>query len=261
MTPEYKQKLHILLELGAPRRPRVDWPDYSQYGIGSEDVDDLIQLAIDPLLHDAPTERNDVWVPVHAWRALGQLGDPRAIEPLIEAFDTLCDDDWASEELPVVLGMMGERAIDPLVDFLHNASHREFARMTAADALGTIAERHPSAKDRVIAIFTEYLDNPDSSATGLNGSAVNALLDLEARSSIDTLRRLYRSGNVDLFACGDIEDVEIELGLRTQRTTPPPDLAQVYGFPKPVLGKPEKVGRNDPCPCGSGKKYKKCCLQ
>ncbi len=23
--------------------------------------------------------------------------------------------------------------------------------------------------------------------------------------------------------------------------------------------KPDKVGRNDPCPCGSGKKYKKCC--
>jgi uncharacterized protein YecA (UPF0149 family) len=22
---------------------------------------------------------------------------------------------------------------------------------------------------------------------------------------------------------------------------------------------PEKVGRNDPCPCGSGKKFKKCC--
>jgi uncharacterized protein YecA (UPF0149 family) len=22
---------------------------------------------------------------------------------------------------------------------------------------------------------------------------------------------------------------------------------------------PLKVGRNDPCPCGSGKKYKKCC--
>ncbi|MCP8321802.1 MAG: SEC-C domain-containing protein, partial [archaeon] len=24
-----------------------------------------------------------------------------------------------------------------------------------------------------------------------------------------------------------------------------------------VSGK--KIGRNDPCPCGSGKKYKKCC--
>jgi preprotein translocase subunit SecA len=26
---------------------------------------------------------------------------------------------------------------------------------------------------------------------------------------------------------------------------------------KPAVSK--KVGRNDPCPCGSGKKYKKCC--
>jgi len=25
--------------------------------------------------------------------------------------------------------------------------------------------------------------------------------------------------------------------------------------------RPDKVGRNDPCPCGSGKKYKKCCLR
>jgi uncharacterized protein YecA (UPF0149 family) len=23
----------------------------------------------------------------------------------------------------------------------------------------------------------------------------------------------------------------------------------------------KNVGRNDPCPCGSGKKYKKCCLR
>ncbi|MBQ8949885.1 MAG: SEC-C domain-containing protein [Eubacterium sp.] len=26
-----------------------------------------------------------------------------------------------------------------------------------------------------------------------------------------------------------------------------------------TIVKPAKVGRNDPCPCGSGKKYKKCC--
>ena len=27
--------------------------------------------------------------------------------------------------------------------------------------------------------------------------------------------------------------------------------------PKPIEAK--KIPRNDPCPCGSGKKYKKCC--
>ncbi len=29
--------------------------------------------------------------------------------------------------------------------------------------------------------------------------------------------------------------------------------------PSPIVRKSERVGRNDPCPCGSGKKYKKCC--
>lgn len=28
---------------------------------------------------------------------------------------------------------------------------------------------------------------------------------------------------------------------------------------KPFVRKEKKIGRNDPCPCGSGKKYKKCC--
>ena len=29
---------------------------------------------------------------------------------------------------------------------------------------------------------------------------------------------------------------------------------------KPVVRDYKKIGRNDPCPCGSGKKYKNCCL-
>jgi uncharacterized protein YecA (UPF0149 family) len=28
---------------------------------------------------------------------------------------------------------------------------------------------------------------------------------------------------------------------------------------KTIRRQTPKVGRNDPCPCGSGKKYKKCC--
>ncbi|NTV15128.1 MAG: hypothetical protein HGA96_14555 [Desulfobulbaceae bacterium] len=30
---------------------------------------------------------------------------------------------------------------------------------------------------------------------------------------------------------------------------------------KPPQAHSEKVGRNEPCPCGSGKKYKKCCYK
>ena len=36
------------------------------------------------------------------------------------------------------------------------------------------------------------------------------------------------------------------------------DLERLLNPPKPKIAE-KKVGRNDPCPCGSGNKYKKCC--
>ena len=36
------------------------------------------------------------------------------------------------------------------------------------------------------------------------------------------------------------------------------EITKAYKKSKTVV-KGEKIGRNDPCPCGSGKKYKKCC--
>ncbi|MBQ0079754.1 MAG: SEC-C domain-containing protein [Eubacterium sp.] len=37
------------------------------------------------------------------------------------------------------------------------------------------------------------------------------------------------------------------------------EIAKKYRASKTVRRESPKVGRNDPCPCGSGKKYKKCC--
>jgi uncharacterized protein YecA (UPF0149 family) len=36
------------------------------------------------------------------------------------------------------------------------------------------------------------------------------------------------------------------------------DLDEEY-YPDTYIRAAPKVGRNNPCPCGSGKKYKKCC--
>jgi hypothetical protein len=56
---------------------------------------------------------------------------------------------------------------------------------------------------------------------------------------------------------------------RNQYTTEPPATESRIGATRHVLGEssvmPKKakqdIGRNDPCPCGSGKKYKNCCGQ
>jgi hypothetical protein len=51
-----------------------------------------------------------------------------------------------------------------------------------------------------------------------------------------------------------------ELGLTTEPLTSQPLSPKMPQLCEPVeVTSPGKVGRNAPCPCGSGKKYKKCC--
>ena len=47
------------------------------------------------------------------------------------------------------------------------------------------------------------------------------------------------------------------IGLEPDKPEDIADLEKALNPPVPIQS--EKFGRNDPCPCGSGKKYKKCC--
>ena len=69
-----------------------------------------------------------------------------------------------------------------------------------------------------------------------------------------------------LFRVQVASEEEQEMGLMPQRQQKmlehhgaPPESKGGGGVQNTVKRKTEKVGRNQPCPCGSGKKYKKCC--
>ena len=51
---------------------------------------------------------------------------------------------------------------------------------------------------------------------------------------------------------------EFNVGAYARQQEHVADTAGVAVAVKPIHVQ-QKVGRNDPCPCGSGKKYKKCC--
>ena len=52
-----------------------------------------------------------------------------------------------------------------------------------------------------------------------------------------------------------------ELGLQSESPSTQPTALQEFHPPIPIeeISADRKVPRNSPCPCGSGKKYKKCC--
>lgn len=53
-------------------------------------------------------------------------------------------------------------------------------------------------------------------------------------------------------------DAMVKKALESATPAEPPTSAMPHPRAKPQ--KKAKVGRNEPCPCGSGKKYKRCCL-
>lgn len=61
--------------------------------------------------------------------------------------------------------------------------------------------------------------------------------------------RIRKSGYEDVFKSANITESDIRQVIEEIKTDKP----------LPVRREVSKVGRNEPCPCGSGKKYKRCC--
>jgi hypothetical protein len=172
-----------------------------------------------------------------------------------------------------VFGMIGPPAIPHIARFLSDRSNPTFPVVTAIEGLKEITERHPDSRAECVGILARTLEQHADADGSINGFAVSALIDLAAVEAIDAIREAFRRNSVDISIAGDEEDVEIAMGLRDYRSTPTP-VYQIMptGWLAPsdadriqpdnrALAQRSKVGRNDPCPCGSGKKYKKCCLQ
>jgi hypothetical protein len=278
MNHAYTDPVAKLLTYGevGPLFGREAWSDYGELGFTEEHVAELILMATDLDLHNSGPESAEIWAPLHAWRALAHLRAIEAARPLVLLFERLPHDDWVFEELPTVLSMIGPAAIPTLEAFLGDDGVEEDCRTSIPRCLEYIARDHPNERDACVGILVRQLEKFETNGPILNAFLISGLIDLDATEAVDLIRRAFSRDRVDLSVAGDIEEVEIEMGLRTHRSTPRPrfnlfdrciesrGLAD-HGIDDPPAGyapprRVAKVGRNDPCPCGSGKKYKKCCL-
>ncbi|MDW7643746.1 MAG: preprotein translocase subunit SecA [Desulfuromonadales bacterium] len=83
--------------------------------------------------------------------------------------------------------------------------------------------------------------------------AYSLFMEMMGRIRHEVVQKLYR---IQLAKEEDVEKLEAE--QRRRRIV----LNRVGGESQdkqPMTREEDKIGRNDPCPCGSGKKYKKCC--
>lgn len=148
----------------------------------------------------------------------------------------------------------------------------------------------------VLDFFYREKDNRDIIDSSLNGSIEYSILELNFKELLPVLEKFHEEKLIDEMHCGDIDAVRREFELELSQNDD--KLYDIYEFfeqekrweenleksnsnvtknnsdaendrlndlLKNNVGKniekedTKKAGRNDPCPCGSGKKYKKCC--
>jgi hypothetical protein len=225
---EWSPEVAPLLALGSDGSWDTEWPDYpARFGLRDEHVPELIRMATwDPgaeLSDEAFEASTEVWAPVHAWRALGQLGADEAAEPLAELLWQAGNHDVIREEVPRALGMIGAEAVAELTELLEDSDADDWVRAAAADGLATVAELHPDARDEAVAPIVlrlgEFLEN----SPALNARLIGELLNLRLAAAAPLMEQAFAADAVDVSVCGDWEDVQIELGLLEGRITPRPD--------------------------------------
>ncbi len=209
---------------------------------------------------------------------LGEFGDSAMTAEELDGFfaaiasgpGSVPMDEW----LPVVLGA-GEGEATPA--FASAAQEREFRDLTSRH-LGDIATTLARGE-----VWSPVMDTDEDGKPSGNGWALGFLCGVEMRAKDwrDFLEDDEAGEAIDpVFELAHEDDPDPEL-----RSDPIPDderddvigrmmqgVGRIHawfapyrdgtaGALKPATMRREapKVGRNDPCPCGSGKKYKQCC--
>ncbi|MBQ6234850.1 MAG: preprotein translocase subunit SecA [Clostridia bacterium] len=161
---------------------------------------------------------------------------------------------------------------------LHSANLKR--RSDLVDACMTFAERQRAKKEaelteqkvdireveRIVllrAVDTNWMDQIDAMDELKQGIGLRAYAQTDPANA-------YSSEGADLFdamierireeAVRNLMHVQVRRApIERKQVAKPVDTPSPDGDKPKVLKRSAKIGRNDPCPCGSGKKYKNCC--
>jgi hypothetical protein len=198
-------------------------------------------------------------------------GEPGPLKRLVESDEVYDFVRWAAVETFLVLVHTGQMRREEVVDYyrelFHGKLRPEYNHVWDALANAVADLPAPELIQDLRRIYEEGLADPG--VAGLDELEKQASVPFENKPK---WRQERFSGliadaisEMEWWACFDEnEDVTVpdEPEMMEEKYEPPTAGGHYEPVPEPVpyVRSGPKIGRNDPCPCGSGKKYKKCCL-
>ena len=201
--------------------------------------------------------------------------------------------DVVTEDMDRILASVCGGDTSLIEELIENPDVNEYVRNAACRSLNALVAEGALARKTVVSYYKSLLNEKLERDLSFIWSGLAACCDrIYPEEFIEDLRKAYEEDLIDSFyislECleetlheskeavlarlrlayqGLIEDTILEMQgwacfekdrqwkKRKQRAS----VDRIPDIPEPKPEKRKKIGRNEPCPCGSGKKYKKCC--
>jgi glutaredoxin-related protein len=192
------------------------------------------------------------------------------------------------EKVWCIIYKLSKNSVPQLFDFLREPNIYTFCKLVITKTLEqyflkNIIDRQ-TIKNNYVELLSFYFEKKNDTSiidTIVIGVLVLNLVNLKAEEHYTLIEKMYKEELVSLNSIGTFTEV-IEFNKKSSPLEPD-DVNTIYeiydelfdlssnnffgGFGDfddfeedlPIRAEP-KIGRNDPCTCGSGKKYKKCCI-
>ena len=223
---------------------------------------------------------------------LSAIGGPEAINAFIKSVKEYYDDtaDWITEDMPTILANFGIEAFDDIKEMLLDKDDEldMFVRAGAGRALFLISEKYPETRKKSIKALRDAISSENDDIA--RSCFMYELVHFKDHDSLPFIEFYFKNEMIDdgWMILDDVYQYYFDSDSNNNGSlsnTVTKDSLDIFkdnpdnfyrnsnqgkyitstksnhqSITKNILNKKE-VGRNDPCPCGSGKKYKKCCFK
>jgi len=227
-------------------------------------------------------EDGEYMLPQYAMYLLAQFRETRAYPLIVEFFSVPGEisldatGDFVTEDLGRVLASVCGGDMSLIQQLVENEAANEYVRDAALRALVTLVACGIKPREEVISYFQSlFRGRLKRYFPSIWHYLVSCSDELYPEELYDDIKQAFEEGLVDedMTDLGWTDETLArgkEAVLNATRENGHHRLVEdtvkemewwaCFQPPKPVAPKKgQKVGRNEPCPCGSGKKYKHCC--
>jgi hypothetical protein len=241
-------------------------------------------LAQPPAFIDTLPRSKDYITHVYAMYLSAQFREKRAYPLLIDFFSTPGEialditGDVVTEDLDRILASVSCGDDSLIKQLAEKEDANEYVRNAALRALVCLVAAGEKSREEVMEYYKGLFqsDNVSREPSHFWSGLISCCTDLYPEEVYPEIQQAFNDELVDRFFIG-IDDVDRKLSkgkesalaqLKNENYRLIGDTIKEIEWwasfqssspPKQPVAQKKKIGRNEPCPCGSGKKYKKCC--